>query len=122
MRHNIHTVVRVRRREDMVVTTDYSEITCEIELPRTLYPQRRICASDFVLSKVSAQLTLRKGSPIMFSSWTVVRFFSTAPWGEMVRSSEPLVPELPKDDQQEFHFPTKEKTKSPSAKNSKQER
>jgi hypothetical protein len=45
---------------------------------------------------------------MMFFSWTIVRFFSTAPWGEIERSPEPLVQELLTDDQQEFHFSDEE--------------
>jgi len=56
------------------------------------------------VSSLPTILSLRKDSPIMLSSWTIVRFFSTAPWGEMERSSEPLVQEFLKDDQHEFHF------------------
>jgi ABC-type transporter Mla maintaining outer membrane lipid asymmetry ATPase subunit MlaF len=74
------------------------------------------------LSSLPTILSLRKDSPIMFSSWTIVRFFSTAPWGEMERSSEALVQEFLKDDQQEFIFPKKKKKKWPLEKNSKQEK
>jgi hypothetical protein len=45
---------------------------------------------------------------MMFFSWTIVRFVSTAPCGEMERSPEPLVQEFLRDDQQEFHFSDEE--------------
>jgi hypothetical protein len=56
-------------------------------------------------------LTLRKDSLNIFFSRTIVRFFSTEPWGGMERPSEPLVQEFLKDDQKEFIFPTKKKKK-----------
>jgi hypothetical protein len=67
-----------------------------------------------------AHLAERLADHVLFLDRSKILFYGTV--GEMVRSSEPLVPEFLKDDQQEFHFPTKEKKKSPLAKNSKQER
>jgi hypothetical protein len=72
---------------------------------------------------------MQKESPRWTGSFSCARRISFArrmdimeKLGEMERSSEPLVQEFLKDDQQEFHFSDEKEEKMPVGKNSKQEK
>jgi len=95
-------------------------MTCEIEFERTLY--MLIAGSTQARLKVQLKLTgivvthdthlaERLADHALFLDHSKILFYGTV--GGMEGSSEPLVQEFLKDDQQESVFPTKKKEKWP---------